>query len=177
MKKIPGYIYDAECDLLAAEAEKVPTGGTIVEIGSYLGKSTYILADRSAHGVTVYAVDTWDNQAMGYDAPRDTYPDFLENIREHATKICAIRGASAEVEYPGKPINLLFIDGDHSEPAVMADLCVWIPKMAPKSVLLMHDYTEPGCGVKSAIKKYMAGATREMLYPRVICSTLRMDVL
>jgi len=172
MKKIHGYIYDAECDLLAEEAGKVPVDGVIVEIGSYLGKSTYILADRSTCAVTVYAVDTWDNRAMGYDAPRDTYPDFLENIREYATKIIAIQGNSTEVDYPGKPINLLFIDGDHSEPAVLMDLAVWIPRMAPNSVLLMHDYTEPGAGVKSAIKKYMAGTAREMLYPRVICSTL-----
>jgi predicted O-methyltransferase YrrM len=40
----------------------------------------------------------------------------------------------------GKPIHLLFIDGDHRYEAVKADLERWGAKVAPGGLVVMHDY-------------------------------------
>jgi hypothetical protein len=55
-----------------------------------------------------------------------------------------------------KPINLLFIDGDHSEEAVRYDLMSWVPHVVSKGILLLHDYTRK-CGVKPAFLQFTSG--------------------
>jgi hypothetical protein len=53
-----------------------------------------------------------------------------------------------------RKIDLLFIDGDHSEKAVMSDLKTWVKHVKEGGCILLHDYTE-NCGVRPAIDKYM----------------------
>lgn len=152
---IPGFIHDIECPLLASEALDVPANGVIVEIGSYLGKSTEIMARNSDFTVKLYAVDTWDNRATGDLPTKDTYAEFMENTKAFSEKIVPMRGLSSEmVKGWDKQIDLMFIDGDHSFAAVYDDLYRWIPFIRKGGVLLLHDYMEPTCGVKEAFERY-----------------------
>ncbi|MFM5887434.1 MAG: class I SAM-dependent methyltransferase [Dolichospermum sp.] len=51
-----------------------------------------------------------------------------------------------------QPVDLLFVDGDHSYEGVMADLKAWLPKLKPKAWLVLHDigWAE---GVNQAIRE------------------------
>jgi predicted O-methyltransferase YrrM len=171
---IPGYIYDEEVILLQQEAAKVPENGVIVEVGSFKGKSTYALAEASKQSVVIYAVDTWDNRAMGTsEKPGDVFPEFLENVREFDGRIVPLRGESQEIGNTwNKRINLLFIDADHSEPAVYADLVTWVPFVSVGGILLMHDYTE-NCGVRPAFERYVKEKGWDKIQPIVIKSILK----
>jgi len=53
------------------------------------------------------------------------------------------------------PIHLLLIDGDHTYPAVKADIEGWVPKVAVGGYVIFHDYkTEPKVAAKHAgVKK------------------------
>ena len=150
---IPGYMSDLEISLLQEEAGRVIPDGVIVEIGSYYGKSTVAMSMAAKPDVIIYAVDTWNNDAMGNEGQKDTYEDFLKNIAE-CKNIEPVRGKSADVsEGWNIPINLLFIDGDHSENGAFGDLMAWAKHVVPHGTILMHDYTEP-CGVKPAWENF-----------------------
>lgn len=56
--KIDGFLSPAEAELLYRLASEVPTGGTIVEIGSFQGRSTVCLGlGAKQSGASVYAID------------------------------------------------------------------------------------------------------------------------
>lgn len=171
---IQGYIYEEEVLLLQQEAAKVPEGGVIVEVGSFKGKSTVALAGASKQSVMVYAVDTWDNRAMGTpEQPGDIFPEFLNNVKEFDGRIVPLRGESQEIGKTWKKyIDLLFIDADHSEPAVYADLVTWVPFISVGGTLLMHDYTE-NCGVRPAFERYVKEKGWDKIQPTVIKSILK----
>jgi len=39
-----------------------------------------------------------------------------------------------------RPIHFLFVDGDHSRPAVTADMLGWLPLVVPGGIVAFHDY-------------------------------------
>jgi hypothetical protein len=54
-----------------------------------------------------------------------------------------------------KPIDLLFVDGDHTEDGVRGDIATWAGRVKPGGVMAFHDYGNsnlPWCsGVKTAV--------------------------
>jgi hypothetical protein len=54
-----------------------------------------------------------------------------------------------------RPIDLLFVDGDHTEEGVRGDIATWAPRVKPGGVIAFHDYGNahlPWCaGVKAAV--------------------------
>src|SRR5688572_4883233 len=54
---IDGWLTDAQAELLARVAAACPPDGEIVEIGSFRGKSTVVLAQAAAEGVAIVAID------------------------------------------------------------------------------------------------------------------------
>lgn len=138
---IATHLTENERVLLYKLATELPPGAAVVEVGSYVGASTFCLAAGVRRsGGRVFAVDTWANDAMS-EGPRDTYREFLANIRDLEPVIQPLRGLSHEVATGfEKRIDLLFIDGDHDHDAVRRDLDCWLPKTRPGTVVVFHDY-------------------------------------
>jgi predicted O-methyltransferase YrrM len=138
---IPGHLTKVEGLLLADLARQVPRGGVIVEIGSYLGRSTAFMAQAiQGHDVTIHCIDTWHNQGMSEGA-RDTYPEFLKNIQPWAAHIKSYRGFSHDIRRQwDTPIDFLWIDGDHSYTGVRQDIADWLPLVKKGGVVAFHDY-------------------------------------
>jgi hypothetical protein len=118
----------------------------IVEIGSWLGRSSIILAAGSfeSQRVPVYCVDTWTD--LENTNHYNYYPEFMNNIKRVGVDkiICPLKGDSVEVSkiFAGE-IDLLFIDGDHSYEGVKRDYVAWSPKV--NGYIAFHDYlNEPG---------------------------------
>ncbi len=151
---IRGYLADIEGFALMLLARSGPGQGAVVEIGSFLGKSTAWLALGALHGGRgrVTAVDPFtgspEHQRGGRNeepeivARGTTRPRFEQNLRDaglrEAVDIIEARSTDAAARWSG-PIRLLFIDGDHSEEASRADFEAWLPHAAPGGLVAFHD--------------------------------------
>jgi predicted O-methyltransferase YrrM len=123
----------------------------VVEIGSYLGRSTVFFAKTlQAVGVEaprVIAIDphTGDRQQMEA-LGTSTMPSF-DLFRTHVLA-CGVsdsvhpivqRSSDAAVGWR-EPIDFLYVDGWHSYDAVMQDGRDWLPHLTPEGVVFFDDY-------------------------------------
>lgn len=75
---------------------------------------------------------------------KDTLPTLRRNLRAMGAEsyVEIIRSGSAEAARDwNRPIDLLFIDGDHSYQGVKSDWDLFSPHMAPFGVVVFHDTT------------------------------------
>ncbi len=139
--RIPTHLTPAERMALARLAGAAP-GETFVEIGSYLGASACFIAAgirRSGGRARLHCVDTWRNDAMT-EGSRDTYAEFLGNTRAYRDLIVPLRGDSLEVAAGfRRPVDFLFVDGDHAYDAVRADVDAWLARLSPGATVAFHD--------------------------------------
>lgn len=127
--------------LLYKLARELEPASVIVEVGSYLGASAACLAAAAKErGSVVYCVDTWTNEAMT-EGPRDTYAEFMSNTQRYVEQIRPLRGRSLKVAKKFlEPIDLLFLDADHSYRACRSDTEAWLPKVKPGGIVVFHDF-------------------------------------
>lgn len=169
--KIDGWMSEAELRWLAEQATKHTR---ILEIGSWMGRSTRALADNTA-GVVV-AVDTWagsgEEHAKHLAGKPDgwLYEEFLRNAG-NLHNVLPYRGRSVDTlgffaagNGDGfTDFDMAFIDGDHSYEAVCADILAVRPLLAEGALLCGHDMDAGRPGVVRAVKELvpnvkMAGA-------------------
>jgi predicted O-methyltransferase YrrM/glycosyltransferase involved in cell wall biosynthesis len=126
----------------------------VCEIGSWVGRSSYVLArgiDWHPAG-KVYCVDPFDGRgeafsAILYQTHAERYPggqkaEFERNMKRFgiAAHIVSISMASENaLEFVPNEIDLLFIDGDHSHEAVLRDFRLWGPRVRPGGWIAFHD--------------------------------------
>ena len=136
---IPGWMEEPELEWLAGQAVE---HRCIVEIGSYLGRSTRALLDHAA-GV-VYAVDDWYG-------PRDVYLDkwereelfekFLKNTIDSDTrgKLYVVKIDHQQVDQLSVEPDMVFIDGGHEYEDVRRDVEIWLPRVVSGGLICGHD--------------------------------------
>jgi predicted O-methyltransferase YrrM len=157
----------------AAAARAAADGrvATIVEIGSFRGRSTVLLTLGSAPEAVVHAIDPH----LDYEKDADTPPAPGSKHAKHygdddrrafeanmlrfgiASRVRKIQmlsnDALAVYREPGRPnagpIDLLWVDGDHHYEAVRDDLNNWGPLVRRGGVVACHDYTH-WAGVRNA---------------------------
>src|SRR5262249_46337409 len=87
------------------------------------------------------------------------FESFRRNVREAQVDglVRPVRGESIEVArgWGGPPLDVGFIDGDHSEEGCYRDLRHWHPRLAAGGGLLGHDAV-PGGPVERALRRYGA---------------------
>ena len=128
---IKGWMSEIELDFLNTKASEM---NKVVELGSYLGRSTVALADGCKK---LIAIDNWEG-SEGLDMDGTEFKQFLENIKPY-NNIEVIRGYSLEVgKYFEHKVDMVFIDADHTYDAVKADIAMWKPKA--NKLICGHDY-------------------------------------
>lgn len=117
----------------------------LVELGTERGESYFAFCQSVAEnetGTRCFAVDTWlgDQQAGGYD--ETTFREVsAHNDAHYATFSTLLRCSFDEAwsRFGDESIDLLHLDGLHTEEAVRQDVDAWLPKLRPGGVFLMHD--------------------------------------
>ncbi len=141
--KIPGYLHPLEQSFLYWLARRVPADGLALEVGSFMGKSSACLAAGLHQNARLACIDTWLNDAMPYDEKSDVMEEFLHNTSSYQDTIETHRGTSAEVAAKwNRPIDLLFIDGDHTYEGCSTDIKSWLPFVRRGGWVAFHDTGE-----------------------------------
>lgn len=140
-----GWLFEEEARLLHRYAGQVIAPSVIVEIGSYRGRSTLVLAHGST--VPIYAIDPHivspgDDFQFG-DADRAAWTANVHGSGM-ADRIKPINLPSADAARAWSlPIGLLWIDGAHSCEAVCADLAGYVRFVVKGGCVALHDSTAP----------------------------------
>jgi predicted O-methyltransferase YrrM len=138
--------------LLYKISKKLPKNAVCVEIGSYLGASSSIIAGRLKKKAKLYCIDTWGNHAMIYNEEdfhnetlieKETLTEFRKNIFKFKEKIVELQGWSYDMikvlNKVENRIDFLFIDGDHSYEGVKQDWDLYSKLLLPGSIVAFHD--------------------------------------
>lgn len=146
---VAGWLSDDQALRLWTRALEVPAGGRIVEIGSFQGRSTIVLARAAHEGVAIVAIDPHAGNDRG---PQEIHGFEVEAEGDHerfhanleragvAGRVRHVRAFSdaALAEVAG-PIDLLYVDGAHRYGPALADLRAWGERVVPGGVMLVHD--------------------------------------
>ncbi|MEB8343363.1 class I SAM-dependent methyltransferase [Streptomyces endophyticus] len=143
--------------LYGAAVDAGALGLPLLEVGTYCGRSTVLLADAArTAGVTALTVDHhrgseeqqpgWDfhdpetvDPAVGF---MDTLPTFRRTLHAAGLEdhVVALVGKSPRVaKVWGGPLGLVFIDGGHTDEHANADYEGWAPHVADGGYLVIHD--------------------------------------
>jgi SAM-dependent methyltransferase len=146
---VEGWLTEAQATRLANAAARVVEGGRIVEIGSFRGRSTIVLARASSPGVEIVAIDPHAGsdrgpQEIAADAARGDadVATFAANLERHgvAERVRHVRRFSSEAlgEVAGA-VDVLYVDGAHRYGPALADIVRWGARVADGGRMLVHD--------------------------------------
>lgn len=126
---------------MIAKGEKNLEG---VEIGTYIGESTVILAKHCKHITTV---DPW----LGMPHVEREARRRLQRYANIEIKKTTSRAYAQEV--PNASLDFVYIDGLHTYDAVREDIALWTPKVKPGGFICGHDYDEVHSEVMQAVNE------------------------
>jgi predicted O-methyltransferase YrrM len=149
---IPGWLTPGEANVLVGLA----LGGVVLEYGSYLGKSTVVMARVAKF---VYTLD-WHGYGNLPDFNTKTLPDFLKNLEDHGVrdKVAVLLGGFDQfAPILGKGVfDGAYIDGDHSYEATLRAARLFAPAVKHGGYMAFHDYLNPNApGVKQAVDEWV----------------------
>jgi predicted O-methyltransferase YrrM len=145
-EQIEGHLSPIEARFIAT-LPFVKGEGTVLEIGSFKGKSTILLAQtaRTWNLGKIHACDplflsssTDPQEARGQSVEHD----FYTNIRRHGVEDQVVfhQMKSAELARAWTlPLRALWIDGDHTYAGALADFELFNRHLVPGSVVALHD--------------------------------------
>ncbi|GED87296.1 class I SAM-dependent methyltransferase [Streptomyces sp. 6-11-2] len=143
--------------LYAAAVAAGQLGLPLLEVGTYCGRSTVLLADAARRaGVTALTVDHHrgsEEQQPGweYHDPEtvdpeiglmDTLPAFRRTLHRAGLEdhVVALVGRSPQIAALwNTPLGLVFVDGGHTDEHATADYEGWAPHLAEGGLLVIHD--------------------------------------
>jgi hypothetical protein len=146
---VDGWMTDAQARRLWDCAAALRGPARIVEIGSFRGRSTIVLASAAADGVEVVAIDPHGGGDRG---PQEITPDatqgeqdfvaFTANLRRAGVsdRVRHVRALSerALADVTGQ-IDLLYVDGAHRYGPASDDIARWGARVPVGGSLLIHD--------------------------------------
>ncbi|WP_042427188.1 class I SAM-dependent methyltransferase [Streptacidiphilus anmyonensis] len=161
--------------LYAAAAEATAaTGLPVLEIGTYCGRSTLLLAEAARlAGTVAITVDHhrgseeqqpgWEYHDTSLVDPEvglmDTLPRFRRTLHAAGLEpyVVALVGRSPQLAALwGTQVGLVFIDGGHTDEHATGDYEGWVPHLAPQGLLVVHDvFPDPQDGGQAPYRVYL----------------------
>lgn len=173
-ERVRGFLPTDEGAALHDAALEVLDGGVAVEIGTYCGKSAVILgAAAAARDAVLFTVDHhhgseehqpgWEYHDASLVDPHsgrfDTLPQARRTLDDAGLDdtVVAVVGRSAVVARAWRtPLQLLFIDGGHTDQAAQHDFDGWARWVQPGGALVIHDvFPDPADGGQAPYRIYL----------------------
>lgn len=143
-----------DVDLIREVVARLDSGATIVDVGAGSGTTALsVFAER--HDVRLISIEAdvdtmnWARQAVENIGAKQGWDDRVEDAVEAAER------------FSQGEANFIILDAGHSRKAVKEQLVAWLPKLAPKGYLLIHDYDAKDApnyypGVKAAVDPFIS---------------------
>ena len=146
---VDGWLSSDQAERLYEAATATRRGDQIVEIGSFRGRSTIVLAGAAPDGVAIVAIDPHAGNDRG---PQEISGFEVEAASDHevftanlaaaglADRVHHVREFSdrAHADVSG-PIAVLYIDGAHRYAPALSDIRSWGARVEPGGTMLIHD--------------------------------------
>ena len=127
-------------DLVAALRPRL-----LVELGVDRGESYFTFcqsAQENKTGTRCFGIDTWRGDQHAGDYDETTFAQVSAHNRENYESFSTLLRSSFDEAldfFLSESIDVLHLDGFHTEAAVRHDLEAWLPKIRPSGLLLLHD--------------------------------------
>lgn len=165
VRGVDGWMTDAQARRLFDGARSLAPPATIVEIGSYRGRSAIVLGQAAPDGVEVVAIDPhagndrgpqqFEGSSAEGDADNEAFRRNLERAGV-AERVRHVRLPSQDaLGVVEGDVELLYVDGAHRYGPARADIARWGARVAPGGALLIHD-SFSSVGVTLAILRLLA---------------------
>lgn len=160
----PAPLTKAEAITLAYIAKQLPANPVIVQIGAYIGASTVAFLETRPDAF-IFSIDI-----KPWQAERENVTRFgLDTSR-----VVRVLGDSSQIDWP-RPVNLLYIDGNHFYEAVKADCDRWLDKV--DGLVVFHDYilekAPPKNQVAQVVNEVFGNKPVILLVGRLICFEMK----
>jgi predicted O-methyltransferase YrrM len=169
-----GFMPEHEARALHAAALDGAARGPLVEIGTYLGRSTILLAAAArTRGRKLVTVDHhrgseehqpgWEYHDPALVDPESGRMDTLPAARRVLARagveddVILVVGRSPDVAALwSRPLGFVFIDGGHTDGAAQADYAGWAPLVVAGGLLAIHDvFPDPADGGQAPYRIYL----------------------
>lgn len=168
-EQIDGFMPTGDLEVIYKLAQKhIQPGGIAVEIGSWKGRSSYVLASVCKEkGAKLICIDTWAGSPhRDYDTYREALLDpdafFNNNIKANLSDFADVvefireDSITAHRHIEDNSLDLCFVDGDHDDPGVSYDIRFYLPKVKPGGMFFGHDYFDDDRNdVRKAVEKVL----------------------
>jgi predicted O-methyltransferase YrrM len=149
IETVEGWLSEDQAARLWSSAERAPAGAKIVEIGSFRGRSTIVLASAAPPDAGVVAIDP---HAGGDRGPQEIRADSERGTADHIAfeanltaaggrdRVHHVRRESGSaLDDVSGPIDVLYVDGAHRFGPARDDIRRWGGRVRPGGTLLIHD--------------------------------------
>lgn len=146
--KINGAFSAFDMQGLHTGCERLKRGDVYVEVGTQNGRSAYCADQFLPKGVKKFAVDIVDAEGnQDTMSRRDFFAEYIPDWK-------FIHKPSADAAKDWKlPIDMMFIDADHSYEAVKLDVDSWSPFVKSGGYIYFHDADATSPGVEQLVRE------------------------
>jgi predicted O-methyltransferase YrrM len=166
---VDGWMTPGQASTLHDAATRCPDDGLIVEIGSFRGRSTIVLASAAAPGIEILAIDPHagndrgPQEFEGFEAEAaGDHEIFMANLTKAGVvdRVTHLRMFSDEaLGQIDRSIDVLYIDGAHRYAPALADVRQYGGRVGDGGTMLIHD-SFSSIGVTGAIMRQLAFGRR-----------------
>lgn len=144
---IPGWMTEVDLKHIQYLASQVLEGGRILEVGAYLGRTTWCLA-KTAPTAKVISIDLWrsdifPHKATGFTGPVDCTLENFKYWTSDCSNVETLQLTDKQLPIFSDPFDLIFIDANHSNPHVSRDIHHYIHALKPRAGVIMGDDFTP----------------------------------
>ncbi|MEA5523361.1 class I SAM-dependent methyltransferase, partial [Limnoraphis robusta] len=153
VEPMQGWFTDSEKLALFRTVQAQPKDGKVLEIGSFMGRSTNAIAHASVNtNREIYALDVWldfgedlDDRAQS-DNGIFILNSFLKNTQWFLEKLRVLKGSTTQYKYLLSQLefDLIFVDAAHDYQNVVNDISIALTCIKPNGFMIGHDYHNMG---------------------------------
>lgn len=159
VNKIDGWFTGSQMAFMYEHLKQLRDNSFIVEIGTYRGKSTLLLA-LSCPKSYIMTIDPcnhpWSQEynKAGFKYVNDTID---RKVLESGQVMQYVGTSQFIAKVFNIPIDFLFIDGLHEQCEL--DMKLWLPKVKKGGLVAFHDYDLPHPEVYETVNKFLKETT------------------